>query len=352
MSNVGPYGRGFARSVLLALCVVSIAGRTGHALQAAATTSGPGVGKLGGRKPAFVIPTDRLDSIALHPSGRLLYGTHRSNTPLAGELVIFDWTARTELTSVQTGWFADEVVVNATGTTAYLAMADGVGIVDLATNSLDAVVPIPEQSYHVALDASGDRLVATGTLSADGVTYGRISVIDTATKAVIHSIELPDFVTVVALAPDGRRAYVAASAPGVDDLAVIDTDTLAVVDRVPLQSAFPDAGLEVMALAMHPSGAELYASACSPNASPCSTGAVLVVDTATSSLRATIPVNQVGGLAVDPRGKSLLVASGRLVHSFRLSCTPTLRRSADVGIASRVAIRPCSKCRPAKPPCP
>jgi DNA-binding beta-propeller fold protein YncE len=350
MSNVGPYGRGFARSVLLTLCVVSIAGRTAHALQAAATTSGPGVGKLGARKPGFVIPTDFLDSIALHPSGRLLYGTHTSNFPRQGEVVVFDWLARTELTSIQTGWFADEVVINAAGTTAYVAIADGVGIIDLATNGLD-VVAIAEQSYHVALDASGDRLVATGTLNADGVNYGRITVIDTATQAVIDSIELPEFVSEVALAPDGKRAYVAASAPGVDDLVVIDTDTLAVVDRVPLQSAFPDSGLEVTALVMHPSGAELYASACSPDRSVCGSGAVLVVDVATSSLRTTIPVSHVGGLAVDPRGKSLLVASGPLVHSFRLSCTPTLRHSADVGIASSVAIRPCSKCRPAKPPC-
>jgi DNA-binding beta-propeller fold protein YncE len=345
-------GPGLAKSALFALGLIAMGGHAGHALQVAATTSGPGVGKLGSTKPRFTIPTDGLTSIAVHPSGRLVYGTHRSTIPLEGEVVVFDWRARTELTRIGTGWFADEVVVNSAGTTAYLAMADGVGVVDLATNSLHAVISIPEQAYHVALDALGSRLVATGTLVADGVTYGRITVIDTVTEAVTDSIELPDFVEGVAVTPDGSRAYVAASTAGVGDLVVIDTDPLGVVGHVPVQSAFPDSGFEVVALAMHPSGAELYAAACSPGSGACGTGAVLVVDTATSSLRTTIPMNSVRGIAVDPHGKSLWIASGQLVLSYRLSCTPRPRRAANVGFAERVAIRPCTKCAPAKPPCP
>jgi DNA-binding beta-propeller fold protein YncE len=342
--------RGFATMVLVALGL-TIAARAGRAMQVAATTGGPGVGRLGSTKPRWTIPTDALTSIAMHPSGRLLYGTHRSSSPLAGELVVFDWRARTELTRIQTGWFADEVVVDPTGTRGYLALADGVGVIDLTTNTLRTFIGIPEQSYHVALDASGSRLVATGTLVADGVTHGRITVIDTATEAVTDSIEVPDFLVGVAVTPDGSRAYVAAATATGGEITVFGTDPLAVVGHVSLDAVFPDTGAVASDLAMHPSGAELYASACAGDTN-CVPGAVVAVDTRTDSVRTTIPMANVRGLAVDPRGKSLLVASGALVHTFRLTCTPALRRSANVGNAEAVAVRPCTKCARPNPPCP
>jgi len=333
----------------IAICLsLTIAG-SAYALQAAATSDGPAVSAVSVSRVRFSIPTDDLDAIAFHPAGRRLYGTHRSSTPVAGEVVVFDWGARTEIARIQTGWFADDIVVHPDGTRAYVALASGIGVVDVATNTLAAVLPIVDGGYHVAIDATGAHVLATGFLNADGVSHGYVSMIDTTTDQVVRTGELPYPVIDAALAPDGDRAYVSAFIDGIAEIVIVDTATLTEIGRVT-----PAPTYEVSAVAVHPSGAELYVSVCSPSPEGCSgdSGAVLVIDTTTATVRTTLPVTSPSGLAVDPRGKILLV-SGDAMRSFRLGCQPTLKRTVAVGTSgSKVSIRPVPAKRRPLPPCP
>ncbi|MEO5765594.1 MAG: FG-GAP-like repeat-containing protein [Casimicrobiaceae bacterium] len=146
-------------------------------------------------------------------------------------------------------------------------------------------------ALHAAVVHAGPLAFVT-----DAGYSGDVSVVDTATNAVVKTIQLRDNSPVaVAVDPTGARAYVATSG----QVAVIDVASVlvpfvnAVVGTI---SAGP--GFSPKCLAMSPDGTRLYV---------CSYGKVYVVDTATNAVIASIDASNGGsgylrGVAVDAAG--------------------------------------------------
>ena len=122
-----------------------------------------------------------------------------------------------------------------------------------------------------------------------------VSIVDVDRNAVVRTVAAGNGPTGLAVHPFRPIVYVgdAAVAPG--SLSVISTDTRTVVDRVSLP-AFGE-------LKVHPGGTRLYAASFP-------TDSLLVIDTATTAITATIPVGDFPeGVAVHPDGTRVYVAN-------------------------------------------
>jgi YVTN family beta-propeller protein len=133
-----------------------------------------------------------------------------------------------------------------------------------------------------------------------------VSVIDTATNTVTATIPLASSPAPVVASPDGSRVYVGDSTfdfvngcpcPS-GTVYVIDTSTNTVVRTIPLAN-----GEDAARLAITPDGKTLYGSADT-------TGDVIVIDIASGNITATTP--GVGGAAIviTPNGDTIYVSNG------------------------------------------
>ena len=151
-----------------------------------------------------------------------------------------------------------------------------------------------------------------------------VTVIDTATNAVLGMVAVGEAPTAVAVAADGARAYVANRDSS--SVSAIDTTADTVVATVAL-------GGSPAALAVGPDGRQLYVLL--------RAGAVQVIDTAQNAVVATIPVaGSGGGIAISPDGRRAYVASGPV--SVIDIATNTVAESffIEAGNVSAVAVSP------------
>jgi YVTN family beta-propeller protein len=174
--------------------------------------------------------------------------------------------------------------------------SDDVTVVDAATDTVAATVPLPAGSdpQNVAITPDGSHAYVAGS-------QGRVFVIDTETRAVVAEIPIGPFLSGIAAAPDGGRVYVVSNPSGGDSgaLVAIDTQTNAVVGTpVPL-------GENPNNLAITPDGTRAYV-----NVSP-GVGQVVVVDLATLSVvGAPIAVgNTPRGITAHPDGTRIYSVS-------------------------------------------
>jgi YVTN family beta-propeller protein len=125
-----------------------------------------------------------------------------------------------------------------------------------------------------------------------------ISVIDTVTHAVIHTISLPfeqGGPTGVAVTLDGTRVYVSEENTGYGNfILVIDTATNQVIDTIPIE------GQGLYEIAITPDGTKVYVvGTLSDNVS--------VMDTRSHRIIATIPIMHPFGMAITSDGKQVYV---------------------------------------------
>lgn len=133
---------------------------------------------------------------------------------------------------------------------------------------------------------------------------GSISVIDTANNALVATVLVGSFPSSLAVNPSGTRVYVDGT-----DLSIIDTTTNLVAKTLPAVGA---------PMAFDPSGSRLYMLA--GGAQPTDPGQVIVLDTATNTVLAQIPVGlSPRGLAVAAGGMRVYV-SNTFNDSESLSC--------------------------------
>jgi len=130
---------------------------------------------------------------------------------------------------------------------AYISnMADNtVSVIDTATNSVTATIPVGAQPFAVAVPQHGGRAYV-GNQGDDTV-----SVIDTATNIVIATIPVGGIPTGVVVTPDGSKAYVG--------VGVVDDSTIAAIDTASntVTAILPNFGYPA-ALAMTPDGGKYY----------------------------------------------------------------------------------------------
>jgi YVTN family beta-propeller protein len=162
-------------------------------------------------------------------------------------------------------------------------------VIDLASNTVVATVPIGSGPTAIVANANGTRVYV---LNGSGGTF--VSEIDTATNAVINTTPLGVLqARGMAITPDGGRLYV--STYGSNSVKVIATATMTVIATIPV-------GLVPLGVEVSPDGSRVFVAAYSSNA-------VNVIDTASHAVT-TIAVGS-GPLSarVTPDGTRAYVAN-------------------------------------------
>ena len=124
-----------------------------------------------------------------------------------------------------------------------------VSVIDTATNTVVATVPVAGGPFDVAVHPDGARLYI-----ANGAS-GTVSVIDTATNTVVATVPFAGWAFEVEVHPDGTRVYVLDTSFSPGGIFIIDTTTNIVSPVPDVFGAIGWAGL-----AINPDGTRLYAT--------------------------------------------------------------------------------------------
>jgi gliding motility-associated-like protein len=152
------------------------------------------------------------------------------------------------------------------------------------------------------------KTILTATITAKPVTpdlayitnvsSNSVSVINTATGAVISTIPVGNYPVSAAANPDGSRVYVANSSS--NSVSVINTSSNSVIANIPV-------GHGPQAIAVSQDGSRLYVTA---NLLTSSAGTVYVINTLTNAVIAAITVGEGPvGIAISPDGKKVYVTN-------------------------------------------
>jgi YVTN family beta-propeller protein len=165
---------------------------------------------------------------------------------------------------------------------------NSVSVVNTATNTVTATIPVGAVPTGVAVTPDGSKVYVTNFES------NSVSVIDTASNMVIDTIASvgPSRPVGVAVTPDGGRVYVTDQGfqPTDATVSVINTATNTVIAMIPV-------GIEPSGVAVTPDSSKVYVVNTRDNT-------VSAIATATDSVIATIPVgsNPVAfGVFIQPR---------------------------------------------------
>jgi YVTN family beta-propeller protein len=239
---------------------------------------------------------------------------------------VIDTASNTVVATIPVGGFPDGVAITPDGTHAYVTNAfdSNVSVIDTASNTVVTTIPVGSAPNGVAITPDGarpnesddrhHRPLAYVTNGADNT----VSVIDTASNTVVATIPVRQDPTGVAITADGTRVYVTNQFD--DSVSVIDTGSNTVVATIP---GFPEFVLPV-GVAITPDGADPYerddrhhqSLAYVTNYVPTIDGsnfpasAVSVIDTASNTVVSTIPVGQYpDGVAITRDGTHAYVAN-------------------------------------------
>jgi len=183
---------------------------------------------------------------------------------------------------------------------AYIAQRDGsAAVVNTSVNTVDRVLKIANPGFAIAVNPFANRAYVT---HRDANRFNAVSVIDTATNSLITIVSDPSLVNPagIVITPDGTRLYVANSGSGT--VSVIDTASNAVVATVPVSG--PSIGIAINA-----AGTRVYVPNYESNQFG---GGISVIDTASNSVIATVTSSAFDrpyGVAVDPSGNRVYVTN-------------------------------------------
>jgi YVTN family beta-propeller protein/VCBS repeat-containing protein len=225
--------------------------------------------------------------VVFHPDGSRAYvANYQSgsvsviNTAVNGGAL-----ATTIKLATGTGTSPTDLAISPDGSRLYTANFRGnsVSVINTATNKVIAVVAVGSSPRGLAVSPDGKRIYVTNLAS------NSVSVISTATNQVTDTINVGPYPDSVILSPDGSRAYVV---KGSGTVSVINTSTKQVTD------VFSSSNGGGRGIAISPDGALLYMA---------QGGAVVVIDTASNQISATVPVGGVDSLAISRDGTRLYV---------------------------------------------
>jgi len=277
---------------------------------------------------------DSFVGVDFSPSGDTLYvGGGRNN-----DVKIFGLAPNGEFVAAGTvsipGSAPSGLRVNGDGSRLYVALntLHAVAVIDTATRSLIAQVPVGIHPYTTVVSADdskvyvsnwGGRVPGPGEFT-DGMfpvlvdertgipVSGTVSVIDTATNAVVKHIEVGLHPVGMALSPSGDRVYVTNA--NSDTVSVINTETDAVTKTLNVGLVGSGIGKAAVlgsspnAVTVSPNGRTLYVANASQNA-------VAVVDPykrrSSYAVQGFIPTGWYPtAVALDASGEQLFIASG------------------------------------------
>src|SRR5262245_10962516 len=166
--------------------------------------------------------------------------------------------------------------------------AGTISVIDTATNTVVATVPVGGAPRWVAITPDGTRAYVTNV--------GAVSVIATATNTVVATVPMgtENHANEVAITPDGTHAYVVngAGTGGLGVVTVMATATNTVVANVRVD-------WEPFGVAITPDGS--HASVVNSARQTSRPASVSVIETATNTVVATVPVGRLAtGVAITP----------------------------------------------------
>lgn len=211
-------------------------------------------GAFGQPLPLRPPPGDQTVSWVLGPSGRVLYlEASRTQHDTHCSLEEFSLIPRKIERSITLPNNSRLEAIAPDGTTGYVATGEGADLVavDLRSGSAGPPIAVSMGINNLAISANGDTAYATGTGNigtSPGHSYSFITPVDLATGKALNPIRLDHAPTAIALAPNGRTAYVTGNGsegpPARPAVMVVDL----VTDRVTKSIRLP-AGATAIAIA-------------------------------------------------------------------------------------------------------
>jgi YVTN family beta-propeller protein/cysteine-rich repeat protein len=222
-------------------------------------------------------------------------------------VLVMDTITQLVTATIPVGSYPTQVAVNSSGTFAYVTNADSgsVSVIDTATNTVSATVAVGQSPSGIALSPTGSSAYVTN--------YGHssISVFNTTSNSVTTNFLIGNSPWRVAVNPAGTLAYVAMrNSP---TMPVIDTATNTVTATIPLGTSSGPGESGAVGIALNGAGTLAYALLPAEWFSG-PTGMqsrVKVIDTATNTVTATIPV---GGMAISEEGSLTVNAAGTRLY--------------------------------------
>ena len=257
---------------------------------------------------------------------------------VSANVSVIDTATNTVIATIPVGIGQNGVAVTPDGSKVYVANVNVpfVSVIDTATNTVIATIPVGIGPRGVAVTPDGSKVYVTNVQLPNPSV---VSVIATATNTVIATIPLGGESNGVAVTPDGRKVYVANS--GSNNVFVIDTATNAVIGSPIPVGLFPfgvavtpdgdrhagkdekeaqhgEAERDRHRRAGEHEGGKVYvANRDNDNVS--------VIDTATNTVIATIPVGSFPlGVAVTPDGRKVYVANSGSNNVFVIDTASNL----------------------------
>jgi YVTN family beta-propeller protein len=164
---------------------------------------------------------------------------------------------------------------------------NSVSVIDTASNAVVATVSVGNVPFGVAVALDGSRVYVAN------LNDNNVSVIDASNNTVVATVPVGNSPEGVAVAPDGTHVYVVNDNSA--SVSVIDTSTNTVVATVPVGSG-------PVGVAVAPDGARVYVTN--------SDTTISVIDTSNNTVVATVPVSgSHDGVAVTPDGTRVYVAN-------------------------------------------
>ena len=243
------------------------------------------------RVPAWVLSGLTLLAGSAVQAAPFAYISNESSNDVA----VIDLASNTVTATVPVGTSPQGVAVNRTGTRVYVAnsaVSPSVSVIDTSSNTVIATVMVASGAVGVAVNPEGTRVYVTG---GDIVT-----VIDTASNSVIASVPVTSPAGVV-VSPDGSRVYVVSQLPNNCVIAVLDAASNTVIGTMA-------AGQNARDIAVNATGTRVYVTNSVITNSV--SGTVTVLDTTSNTIVATVPVGTFpAGVAVSPDGTRVYVAN-------------------------------------------
>ena len=207
------------------------------------------------------------------------------------------------------------------GPKAYITNYRGstVSVVDTASNAVIATVPVDGLPVGVAVNPAGTRAYVASSLPYNNL-YCRLSVIDTASNSVVAIVPFGLKAYGIAVNSAGTRVYVTDMGQNVNTVAVLDTSTNAVVANVPV-------GFFPIAVAVDPvTGRALVVNN--------SGNSVSVIDGTTNAVVNTLGVGSYPvGIAIDGAGLRAYVTN-QGDNTVSVISLATLTTVATIGVGS------------------
>lgn len=172
--------------------------------------------------------------VAVDPGGTRVYVANNNS----GTLSVINTTSNTVIATVSVGSFATGVAVNPAGTRVYVTSdvtstfsgSGRVSVIETGPYTVIATVTTTGRlPAGVAINRDGTRVYVADSGSGFGSFYG-VSVLDTASNTVIATVPVGRQPYGVAVNPTGTRVYVANNLD--NNVSVIDTATNTVIDTV------------------------------------------------------------------------------------------------------------------------